>query len=219
MTIRISLLLSIALVAACGTDRVEVRTATDGSERGALTAAVDRFVAAGRTPEAYAELAGTVTPLRSGATQTLADEAGLMLDALALAPIEQTRARTLDDSLDALVLTVLPTLLAPATLEPRPAELPHEYLERLCSGPLADACEHVAPRWRAHAVYALAIQRSARRARHAIDRCATCAHDPAWHAAGLAWDELERSTLEWAHDISSRAPAAPAPPAVVALRT
>ena len=54
-------------LAACGQDKIEVRRgeSTDYNNA-ALLAAVDKFVAGGRTPDAYAELSQTAFELRSG---------------------------------------------------------------------------------------------------------------------------------------------------------
>src|SRR5262245_50557298 len=98
----------------CGQDRIEVRPAETGDyNHGALLVAVDKFVAAGRTPEAYAELSQTVFALRPGMDRSVARDAELKLMVLALAPVQAVQARPMTDQVDALALTVWPTLLSP----------------------------------------------------------------------------------------------------------
>jgi len=72
---RLRLTLALALLAACERPSIEV-TAGDSSDynRRALTAAVDEFVANGRTAQAYAELAHAVLELRPGMDRTVAEE-------------------------------------------------------------------------------------------------------------------------------------------------
>ena len=114
MSLRFPLVL--ALLAACERPQVEVNTGpADSTEynRKALTAAVDEYVANGRTTQAFGELAQTVLKLRPGMDRTVAEEAELKLVVLALAPVKSVQAKTMAEQVDALALTVWPTLLSP----------------------------------------------------------------------------------------------------------
>src|SRR5690606_1883802 len=119
----------------------------DDYKRADLHAAIDKFVKAGRTPEAYAELAQTVTALRPHMDRAVAKEAELRMVVLALGPVQQVQAKSLPERIEALALTVCPTLLAPAIaadaplvvrdprapeLVPKPNEDPDQYIIRLC---------------------------------------------------------------------------------------
>ena len=106
--------LVLGVLAACGQDKIEVRQgpSADYNHRALLTA-VDTFVAAGRTPEAYGELAQTVSTLRPGMDSAVARDAELKLIVLALGPIHSVAGKPFRAQLDALALTVWPTLLAP----------------------------------------------------------------------------------------------------------
>src|SRR5689334_2941852 len=116
MLTRLSVVLAVASVlGGCGEDRIEVHptASTDYNEK-ALAEAVDQFVTAGRTPEAYADLAKAVLSLRPGMDRTVAGEAELKLVVLALGPIRSVQAKSNVEQIDALALTVWPTLLTPA---------------------------------------------------------------------------------------------------------
>ncbi|MGN6105341.1 MAG: hypothetical protein ACTHU0_09580, partial [Kofleriaceae bacterium] len=64
----VRLVLLALILAGCDKERIEVSRKAESSDynHGALRAAVDAFVQAGRTPDAYAELAQTVLQLRPG---------------------------------------------------------------------------------------------------------------------------------------------------------
>ena len=94
-------------------DRGQHRRRGDDYKHGALVTAVDKFVGAGRTPDAYAELAQTVASLRPQMDRTVGKEAELKMIVLALGPIQSQQAKSLRERIDALALTVWPTLLAP----------------------------------------------------------------------------------------------------------
>jgi hypothetical protein len=212
---RLAAALSLVLVASCGQDKIEVREgATADYNHNALVTAVDKFVAAGRTPEAYAELAHAVTALRPGMDRAVAREAELKLVVLALAPIRSVAARPFPEQVNALALTVWPTLLAPPIEEdkllvvrdpkapeliPKPGEDPPTYLQRLCGGPLAADCKHVVPEYQGPVINALAIRRGTERARKAVTECQPCTGegaDPGWHEAVLGWESLDRAAAE-----------------------
>ena len=182
------------LVVACGQDRIEVsHDEAHDYNHGELQAAVDKFVTAGRTPRAYAELARTTLALRPGMDRSTAEQAELRLVVLALAPIRSVAALPIDDQVDALALTVWPTLLAPPieadgilrrresapAVLPRPDEAPRPYLERLCGRQLAADCKQVVPEHQGTVISALATRRATERARGAVADCLICTTDKA----------------------------------------
>jgi hypothetical protein len=210
----------LAILAACGQDNIEVRP-TGGADYNhkALLTAVDKFVAAGRTADAYGELARTVATLRPGMDHAVAQEAELKLVVLALAPIRSATGKPIRAQLDTLGLTVWPTLLAPRIEEdrllvvrdphapemvPKPGEDPDAYILRLCGGPLAADCKHVVPELQPEVVRSLAFRRGTERTRNAITECQPCTGegaDPGWHQAVLQWEELDRSAAATIVDV------------------
>ncbi|MBA3542433.1 MAG: hypothetical protein H0T79_22650 [Deltaproteobacteria bacterium] len=208
-------------VLACKQDRIEVKPQTTGDyNHAALQAAIDKFVATGRTSEAYGELATTVTALRPGMDRTVAEEAELKLVVLALVPINAMREKPMAAHVDSLALTVWPTLLGPrieadtavlkrdpkaADLVPKPAEDPREYLQRLCGDRLAAECKHVVPEYHGDVVEALAIRHATERVRNAVSSCLTCSADPGWHTAVLSWEGIDRDAAVSLNEIQRRA--------------
>ena len=213
MTIRPSLLLPLVLLAACGGGIEARRDVTVDDGHAVVIGAIDKFNSAGRTPTAFNELATTLTRFSTEGPMTIAGEAELELVVLALAPVHAVQAKSMTDQIDLLALTVFPTLLAPpleaggdrSQLSPKHGEDPSQYVQRLCAGPLASSCNRAVPELQGQIVYALAIQRATQRARDAVARCVMCASDLGWHAATLAWEELERGADEWIHDVERRA--------------
>ena len=84
-------------ILACGEDKIEVRPAGDATDynHGAMLSAVDKFVAAGRTPAAYGELAQSAFELRTGMDRSVARETELKLMVLALAPVQSVHAKSM----------------------------------------------------------------------------------------------------------------------------
>ena len=216
----VALAWSVVLVA-CGDERIEVRQgdSTDYNH-GALLTAVDRFVAAGRTPQAYAELSQTVLSLRPGMDRTVAKEAELKLMVLALAPVQSVQAKPMSEQAEALAMTVWPTLLAPEieadelvvkrdpkalALMPRPREDARGYLIRLCGGALASDCKQLVPESQGAKVASVATRRATERVRNAVSDCVMCGADPGWHQAVRAWEALDRMTNSAVSDIEQRA--------------
>ena len=208
----------LTILAGCGEDRVDVKPASGATDynHDKLVAAVDRFVAARRTPDAYAELAQTVVALRPGMDKTVAEEAELKLMVLALAPIKSVQAKPLEEQINALATTVWPTLLSPrieedtltrkrdaraGELAAKPDEEPRAYLLRICGSTLATDCKQVVPEYQGQVVDALAIRRGTERVRAAVTDCLMCSADPRWHDAVLAWEELDRSATAWLSDV------------------
>ena len=210
-----------SLLAACGQDKIEVRRGeTTDYNNAAVLAAVDKFVAGGRTPDAYAELAQSAFELRSGMDSAIAKETELKLMVLALAPVQSVHAKPMAQQVDALALTVWPTLLAPvfevdgllvkrdpnaAALMPKPGEDAHAYLLRLCGGPLASDCKQVVPELQGMVVASIATRRATERVRNAIADCVTCGSDPGWHEAVRAWEALDRGANSVINEIEQRA--------------
>ena len=75
--------------AACSQEPVKVQnTSTSDYGRDQLNRAVSEFVAAGRTPSAYAAFAKRVHELQPTMDKSVAEEAELKLTVLALAPVQ-----------------------------------------------------------------------------------------------------------------------------------
>jgi len=205
----------------CGPDKIEVRPgATADYNNGAMLVAVDKFVAGGRSPQAYAALANTAFELRAGMDRAVARETELKLMALALAPVQSVQARSMPEQVEALALTVWPTLLAPAfeaddlvfkrdpsaaALVPKPGEDAGGYLLRLCGGPLASQCRHVVPELQGAVVASVATRRATERARNAVADCVMCGVDQGWRDAVHAWEALDRTANSSINDIERRA--------------
>jgi hypothetical protein len=220
--------LALAVLAAwagCSQDNIQVRpgaSTADYNHRALLTG-VDKFVGAQRTPDAYGELAQTVARLRPGMDKAVAKEAELKMVVLALGPLKAYEGKSLRQQIDALALTVWPTLLAQpieedkllsvrdryaADMPPKPGETPDQYIERLCGGPLAADCKHIVPEWQAEVVRSLAFRAGIERARNAVTECPSCSGegaDPGWHQAVLTWEELDRGAAETIVDIEHNA--------------
>lgn len=209
------------VLAACSRDHVEVNRSADQADynHGALRAAVDAFVKAERTPEAYADLTRAVIALRSGMDRAVAEEAELKLVVLALAPIQAVSASPMPEQVEALALTVWPTLLAPpieadaiaarrdvsaSELFPKKGEHAEDYLRRLCGGPLAGECKQIVPEYQGHVIAALAARHGVERARNAVAGCVMCSAEPGWHEAVRSWEELDRMANTWIHEIQTR---------------
>ena len=212
----------LGVLAACGQERVEIKPASGATDynHDKLIAAVDRFVAAGRTPDAFADLAQQVVVLRPGMDKTVAEEAELKLVVLALGPIKLVQAKSIDDQVQALGTTVWPTLLAPrieedtltrkrdpraAELAAKPDEEPHAYMLRICGTTLATDCKQAVPELQGPIVDALAIRHATERVRAAVTDCLMCSADPRWHEAVLAWEELDRAATARVNPVARRA--------------
>jgi len=209
-------------LAACHRDQIEVSRNADQADynHGALRAAVDAFVKAERTPEAYADLSRAVIGLRSGMDRAVAEEAELKLVVLALGPVQAVKASPMEDQVEALALTVWPTLLAPpieadaiavkrdvstSEMFPKSGEKPADYLRRLCGGPLAGECKQIVPEYQGHVIAALAARRGMERARNAVAGCMMCSAEPGWHEAVRSWEALDRMASGWIHEVETQA--------------
>ena len=218
---RLLVLLAIA-VAACQQGSIAVTRGSGGGDyhHGALVAAIDRFVAAGRTADAYAVLAKTVAELRPGMDRSVADESERKLIVIALDPVKAVADKPMAEQAAALATTVWPTLLEPAIeadalLEvrdpkaadyvPRPGEDARAYLERICGDVLAATCKHAVPEYQPALVRALAIRRATERARTAVEDCMMCGSDAGWRAAVAGWEALDREASSAVVDQERRA--------------
>jgi hypothetical protein len=165
---------------------------------GALLAAVEKFVAAGRTPQAYAELAATVTKLRPGMDKSVGEEAELKMVVLALAPMKAMADKPMAEQVETLALTVWPTLLAPPIeadalmriRDPKAAQL----------APLANEGE-----LQGNIVDQLVVHRATERVRNAVNDCLMCTSEPGWKEAVAGWEELDGQAERWVADITRRA--------------
>src|SRR5688572_11673186 len=82
--------------AACGKDKIEVnQNPSDDYKQRELVSAIDKFVKANRTPEAYAELSQTVLALRPSMDRTVGREAELRMIVLALGPVQQLQSKSI----------------------------------------------------------------------------------------------------------------------------
>jgi hypothetical protein len=215
---------AIAALVACNQDTIGVKpTPVDDYNHHKLLAAVDAFITAKRTPEAYATLARTVTELRPGMDAAVAAEAERRLVVLALEPVQALRDQPMLVQVDRLALTVWPTLLAPtiqsdqllqihdakaAQIPPKPGEDVHAYLERLCIGPLVTDCKHVVPEWQGEVVDALAMRRATERVRNAVSDCLECSSetaDPGWKLAVSGWEALDRTAANGVSAVENKA--------------
>jgi hypothetical protein len=206
----------LGLVAACGQADVKVIASDPKSDYGhsVLLAAIDKFVAAGKTPAAYGELARTVTSLRPGMDKAVAEDAELRMLVLALSPVQSVQEQPIEARVSALALTVWPSLLAPKieadallqVRDPKAPELvvhsdedPASYLVRLCGKPLNADCKRVVPEMQGPVVEAVAYRNATERVRNAITVCLPCSGeraDPGWRQAIAAWEALDRTAAE-----------------------
>jgi hypothetical protein len=202
----------VSLCAACGPDAIRVTAKTADYNHGKLGTAIDRFVAANRTPEAFAELARTVATLRTGMDRAVAEEAERKLLVLALGPVQAVATKPLAERVDALAITVWPTLLAPpieadALLHVRDThaddypvhagESATAYLVRVCGSALAAECKRIVPEMQGAIVNAVATRRATERMRNAVGDCLDCEGDRGWRDAMATWEALDREVAEW----------------------
>jgi hypothetical protein len=218
------LLVLLVLLAGCDQEVIGVKpTPQEDYNHAKLLAAVDTFIAAQRTPVAYGELAKKVTALRPGMDATVAAEAERRMVVLALAPETSVKESTIDEQINALALTVWPTLLAPpieadqlmrvrdpkmAQIPAKPGEDPSSYILRLCQGPLVTDCKHAVPELQGQIVASLAIRRATERARIAVSECLECSSetaDPGWKNAVAGWEQLDRVAADSITDVESAA--------------
>jgi hypothetical protein len=214
-------LLLLAVLAACGQERIEVRQGESADYNHApVLVAVDKFVAGGRTPKAYAELSQAAFDLRPGMDRSVAKETELKLMVLALAPVQSVHAKAMPEQVDALALTVWPTLLAPVfeadgllvkrdpkaiQMMPRPGEDSRAYIVRLCGGPLASDCKQVVPELQGSIIASIATRHATERVRNAVADCVMCGADPGWHEAVRAWEALDRMANSTVSEVERRA--------------
>jgi hypothetical protein len=205
------------LCASCAKGDIDVHTPGTDYNRHELLKAIDRFTAAGKTPEAYGRLSSEIAALRSGMDETVADEAELQLIVLALDPVRQVKDLTPEERAQKLATTVWSVAMSTPVVAPDPAsgpgdpgtparagETPDAYMLRLCGGVLSLECEFVVPEAQQQFVEAVAMRRMARRTKHAVEECEPCATDPGWANAVAQWEALEQRTHAAAAAILAR---------------
>lgn len=208
--------------AACAQEPVKVQnTATSDYGRDQLNRAVAEFVAAGRSPAAYAAFAKRVHELQPTMDKSVAEEAELKLTVLALAPVQALKELPVTAQAKALATTVWPTAFAPplrattqlrnvaldeikAEVAPLDGESAEVYLQRLCGDPLRKVCRDSVPEHQPALLAAYAINRFSERARSAVNDCLACSTDPSWRASARGWEELETANNTWLKDVERR---------------
>jgi hypothetical protein len=217
---RLALVLAL-VAAACSREVIEVTPGgTDDYKHDAVVAGIDKFVKANRSPEAYAELAKTIASLRPQMDRTVGKEAELKMIVLALGPVQAMQTKSSRERVDALALTVWPTLLAPpiaadvmlavhdpkaAELAAKPGEDPAQYMERLCAEPLARYCKRVVPELQGQVLEQLAVRRVTERVRNSVAECLWCENDPGWKQAVHTWESLDGQLTQGIVEIERRA--------------
>jgi hypothetical protein len=215
---RFAVLLPILL--ACGQDTIPVsHEKSSDYNHGALQTAVDTFVTAGRTHQAYAELAKTTLALRPGMDRSTAEQAELKLVVLALGPMQAYSKKPIGEQVEALALTVWPTLLSnpieadevlrrrdakTADVLPQAGETAPAYLERLCGKQLAAECKQVVAEYQGSVLAALATRRATERVRIAVADCLMCSTDRGWAESVRGWEELDRVANASLHEIQRK---------------
>jgi hypothetical protein len=220
--IRHAILITAALALACQQEPIAVKQGAGVNDYnlGKLKAAVAKFVAAGRTAPAFAELARTMLELRPGFDRSTAEQAELSLVVLALDPVKAVADKPMSEQVATLALTVWPALLAkeleadeilrrrdPRADEVLPAkdETPAKWVERVCGTALAADCKQIVPEYQGYVVAALATRRGAERSRNAVADCLLCANEPGWKQAVAGWEDLDHKLTSSIADIERRA--------------
>jgi hypothetical protein len=197
-------------IGGCGQDAIAV-TDHGGADRNraALLAAARECRTEGNTPEAFAAFARTALALRVGMDETVAEEAELLLLALALDAVARLPGAATGG--DAAMLTVWPLGLAPRFTAPVPGrplsdawseympgadESPGRYALRLCGAQLARRCGQIVPEGQAAVVAAVAIERFTDRVRAAVANCLTCRPE-IWQARIDGWEALDRAAVAY----------------------
>lgn len=188
-------------VMACGKERSGPIVEHVDQSRPKFAAAVDRFVAAGRTPAAFRELSQIAYGLAVDMDKSGRDEVERRLIVLALKPVESAQDLPIATQAETLALTVWPTLLADrihARSTPDPVadafvpiagETVDGYLDRLCDGPMAVECRgRRAPK--EAVIAAIAYGRAAARAKAAVAACSDCRSEFGWHEAVRSWEHI-----------------------------
>jgi len=177
---------ALLVLVAVGCNRPEPR-AIPSPPVSAVVAHVERFVSAGRTPSAFAELAVSLADVHVG--NPAAGEAELKLVALAAPLADSLRSRPLTEQSHALGLTVWPALLGVSV---HAGESTEDYLARVCAGELRGECGSVEVDQRAIVVRAAAMRRGDIRMHEALSKCLECRGDAAWERLAWTWESLDR---------------------------
>ncbi len=199
--------LAMLLVAACSQDSIGIAppSASDYG-RADLGAAIERFVAAGRSLEGFATLVTEVRALRPRMDEVVAEEAERRLLTLALEPAARDAAAadavpTFARALWSFALTrTLTAKDLDGTADRRidamrvlPGETDATYLRRLCDGPLAVECRNTIPEAHPALVRAAATRRFVERIRNVVAACYPCRGEPEWQAAVDRWQGIDRA--------------------------
>lgn len=189
------------LLAGCRGEQAVPVVDNEPREHRELRAAVDAFVKAGRTPEAYRVFAESLASKRSRMDASVAREAELRLVTLAVAPFESVHDFPVARQAQTLGLTVWPHLLGPSVassstdvplLLPAAEENVADYLDRLCRG-VARECAQAPAEARAGILSRLAAERALRRTNDAVRTCHEC-REPGWHEIRRRWEAIVRWT-------------------------
>ncbi len=184
------LVASAAGTAGCKQQRIDVvavdKDRTGDYGRQALHAAVEKFRAAPRSPDAYRALAVEIERLRPAFNKDASDEAERHLVFLALGPMAALFDRPLGEQQNILAVTVWPTALR---LEPKPGETARQYLERACADKIAAECKYVVPEYWPLVLSQRVWRRFKNRARDAYGNCRPCAQDPSYAALLEDYDQ------------------------------
>lgn len=196
----VRVLLLLALIA-CGKERSDPVIEHVDQSRPKFVAAVERFVASGRTPVAFQELSQITHDLAVDMDKSGREEVERRLIVLALKPVESAQDLPIATQAGVLALTVWPTLLgdpiheratrepAADTFAPIAGETVDGYLDRLCAGPLAVECAgRRVPR--EVVIAAIAYGRAAARAKAAVAACDDCRSEASWHEAVRSWEHI-----------------------------
>jgi hypothetical protein len=214
-------LLTALLALSCSQETIDVtRNSVNDYNSGALQAAVTKFVAANRTPAAYAELWRTVLELRPGMDRITAEQAELDLVVLALVPMKAAKDKPMAEQIESLALTVWPILIAKEIeadeilrkrdpkkdeILPNKGEIALGWLQRICGKQLAAECKQIVPEFQGHVVSALATRRGIERARNAVADCMMCATEPGWREAVAEWEKLDAAVTSWIFEVERKA--------------
>jgi len=154
----------------------------------ALVAAANELSANPSSPAAYRAFRDKVDALRGKFSESVAEEAERYLVFLALGPLESVADRSREEQLQALALTVWPTVFE---VKPREGESPKAYLERVCTTEMATECKHSVPDYWPVMLGAMVWTRLKERAHVAYRTCGSCTDDPGYVAALAKYDEQE----------------------------
>lgn len=199
--------LSMLCIVACASPSPTVVVDNHRSETRPL---IDRFVAAGRTPEAFLELASDLRTSHHDVAGAV--DAEIRLLALAVPYAEADRSQA-NQSSDRYALTVWPVLLsepinaAPThDLRPRTNETAAEYVARICEL-LQPGLAVTNVSDQRLVVRAAAIHQASRRMHEALSRCVGCTAygtQSEWDRFEHQWESLDEDAQAMLRDLAKR---------------